>query len=107
MKHNLTRLARQLRKNTTDAERKLWSHLRAKQLNDLKFRRQQPIGRYIVDFVCFEKRLVIELDGGQHSKLENKDLKRTQWLQESGYQVIRFWNNQVLQNIDGVLTRIQ
>lgn len=77
MPGNLTPLARQLRKNTTAAEKQLWQQLRAKQLHGFKFKRQQPIGNYIVDFVCFEKRLVIELDGGQHMEQADGDALRT------------------------------
>ena len=90
----------------TDSERILWNHLRAKRMNNLKFRRQQPIGNYIVDFICFEKKLIIEVDGGQHMENEETDLKRTQWLKENGYQVIRFWNNEVLHNCRGVLEEV-
>jgi len=106
MKSRSTQLARHLRKEMTSAERILWSYLRAKQLNGLKFRRQQPIGDYIVDFVCFEKRLIIEVDGGQHAENGDADLRRTQWLNERGYRVIRFWNNEVLNHCSGVLYKI-
>ena len=102
----LIHLARQLRKNSTDAERLLWFHLRARRMNSLKFRRQQPIGPYIVDFICFEKKLIIEVDGGQHNENKNKDMTRTQWLNNQGYQVIRFWNHEVLQNSIDVLEEI-
>ena len=90
----------------TPAERVLWRHLRGKQLKNLKFRRQQPIGNYIVDFVCFEKRLVIEIDGGHHAVDEVSDSHRTSWLNEKGYTLIRFWNNEVLTNCSGVLEKI-
>ena len=103
---SLTQFARKLRKNSTEAERLIWSHLRGRRLNNLKFRRQQPVGSYIVDFICFEKRLIIELDGGQHNENKKKDLIRTQWLNEQGYQVIRFWNHEVLQNSKDVLEAI-
>lgn len=84
----------------------LWKHLRAKQLEGLKFRRQQPIGKYIVDFVCFEKMVIIEADGGQH--LESvRDKERDDWLNCQNYQVLRFWNNEVLTNIQGVLEVIK
>ena len=99
------RFARDLRKNQTDAERKLWKHLRSKQIDSLKFRRQQPIGNYIVDFVCFEKKLVIELDGSQHIDNSN-DIGRDNWLKSQGFHVMRFWNNDVLKNIEGVLLSI-
>ncbi len=92
-------------KKSTDAERLLWKHLKAKQLGGLKFRRQQPMKDYIVDFVCFEKGIVIEVDGGQH--YENKDdKKRDEWLRGEGFKVLRFWNNEVLKNINGVLKEI-
>jgi very-short-patch-repair endonuclease len=96
-----TNLARQLRKNSTAAERKLWRYLRSRSLAGFKFVRQQPIGPYVVDFVCREQRLVIEVDGGQHA--DNKqDAIREQWLVDHRYRVLRFWNNDVLGNIEGV-----
>jgi very-short-patch-repair endonuclease len=98
---NKTR-ARQLRKNMTEAELALWRHLRLRQLIGCKFRRQQPIGNYIVDFVCFEKQLIIEIDGGQHSQQSTYDCERDEWLHKEGFRVIRFWNNQVLQEIEAV-----
>ena len=98
----LTPLAINLRRNSTDAERLLWKYLRAKQLESLKFKRQQPIGSFIVDFVCFEHKLIIELDGGQHVENIEPDLARTHWLESQGFSVIRFWNNDVLQNTEGV-----
>ncbi len=96
--------AKELRKNCTDAEKIMWEILRAKNLFGLKFRRQQPIGKYVVDFVCFDKKLIIELDGGQHGEEQNrlKDDERTKYLEHLGYKVLRFWNNDVLHNIDGV-----
>ncbi len=98
--------ARELRKNMTDAERKLWNHLRNRQLGGLKFRRQHPIGKYVVDFVCFEKKIVIEVDGSQH--LENRiyDAERTEWLEKQGFKVIRVWNNDVLNEIEVVLEEL-
>ncbi len=103
---NLTKTARTLRHNSTDAERKLWSYIRAKKLEGFKFRRQQPIGNYIVDFICLEKRLIIELDGGQHAIDREKDIERDRWLNNEGFHVIRFWNNDVLDNHEGVLLGI-
>ena len=94
--------ARALRKNPTEVERLLWRHLRFCQLDGYKFRRQQPLGSYIVDFVCLEKRLVVELDGGQHTGQTNYDSARDAWLRAEGFLVLRFWNNDVTQNIDGV-----
>ncbi len=98
--------ARQLRRNQTDAEKRLWMALRNRQICQLKFRRQVPIGRYIADFVCFENKLIIELDGGQHADAENYDEERTVWLQSQGFVVVRFWNNDVMSNMEGVLMRI-
>jgi very-short-patch-repair endonuclease len=108
-KINLTPLAKNLRKESTDAERLIWSRLRAGRLEGLKFRRQHPIGPYIVDFVCLERKLVIELDGGQHALPEEtqKDNQRDSWLKEEGYTVLRFWNNEVLTNLNGVLEEIR
>ena len=94
--------ARKLRKNLTDAERALWRHLRTRQIAGHKFRRQQPIGRYIVDFVNFEERLIVEVDGGHHSEQVDRDATRTTWLEARGYRVLRFWNNQVLEDIEAV-----
>ena len=99
-------LARSLRLRSTDAERQLWRHLRDRQLAGYKFRRQRPIGRYIVDFICMEHRLIVEVDGGQHDWNAGADRLRTEVLTASGYRVIRFWNNDVLSNTDGVLQQI-
>ena len=96
--------ARELRQNMTDAERRLWKELRGGSLG-ARFRRQAPIGPYIVDFACFQRRLVIEIDGGQH--LENSsDATRDAWLEEQGFRVLRFWNHEVLKNPEGVLQMI-
>lgn len=97
-----TSLARRLRKNSTQAERALWQQLRAARLNGHKFRRQQPIGRYLVDFVCFEARLIVEVDGGQHADQQPYDEKRTAWLKAERFRVLRFWNTEVLGNLEGV-----
>jgi very-short-patch-repair endonuclease len=94
--------ARELRNNPTQAERLLWQHLRLRQLAGYKFRRQQPLGNYIVDFVCLEKRLAIEVDGGQHSTQVAYDEQRTAWLEEQGFRVLRFWDNEVIHNIEAV-----
>jgi very-short-patch-repair endonuclease len=94
--------ARQLRKNMTEAERTLWKYHRLRQFDGHKFRRQQPIGKYIVDFVCLEKRLIIEVDGGRHSEQVVYDLERNAWLEEQGFRVLRFWDNQVLKEIEGI-----
>ncbi|MDA0733212.1 MAG: endonuclease domain-containing protein [Chloroflexi bacterium] len=99
-----TSRAKQLRQSSTDSERMLWRHLRAYQMNGHKFRRQQPIGPYVVDFVCFEKKLIIELDGGHHAQPDEAEYDniRTEWLQSQGFQVLRFWNNQVLAETEAV-----
>ena len=96
--------AKQLRKNTTDAERLLWRELRSRQLGGHKFRRQQPLGRFIVDFVCLEKRLVIEVDGGHHAEQQQAahDAQRTVWLRTEGFRVLRFWDHEVLKDLDAV-----
>ena len=93
--------AKQMRRDMTDAERKLWSILRSRQLGGAKFRRQQPIGPFIVDFVCQEAKFIIEADGGQHSD-GGADERRTAFLESKGYRVHRFWNNQILENPEGV-----
>jgi very-short-patch-repair endonuclease len=90
----------------TDAERLLWKSLRHKQLDGHRFRRQFPIGRFIADFVCIEQKVVIELDGGQHQDEVVYDEQRTIFLRQSGWNVLRFWNNDVMGNIDGVLSTI-
>jgi very-short-patch-repair endonuclease len=102
---NLTERAKDLRKSSTDAERFLWKFLRTKQVEGLKFRRQQPIGKYIADFVCFEKSLIIEVDGGHHST--DRDADRDSWLISQGFKVLRFWNHDVLLNIEGVVEMIR
>jgi very-short-patch-repair endonuclease len=98
--------ARQLRKRPTDSELKLWSALRQRQLDGFKFRRQVPLGEFIADFACMSERLIIEVDGGQHDADRKKDDARTAWLNARGYRVIRFWNNDVLGNLDGVVQTI-
>jgi len=100
------RLARKLRTNQTDAETVLWDRIRNRQIDGHKFARQVPIGRYICDFVCREKQIVIEVDGGQHNE-SSEDAVRDLYLTAEGYRVLRFWNNDVLGNIEGVLTTIQ
>lgn len=98
--------ARALRNNPTEVEKLLWRRLRMWQLDDYKFRRQQPLGNYIVDFVCFEKRLIVELDGGQHATETHYDAARDDWLRAQGFVVLRFWNNEVVDNIEGVTEKI-
>jgi very-short-patch-repair endonuclease len=107
MPSKLTRYAKRLRRNATQAESQLWNRLRARRMEGIKFRRQQPIENLIVDFVSFEKRIVIEIDGGQHAMVKDKDNERDALLDENGFTVLRFWNNEVLQNIDGVLEVIR
>jgi very-short-patch-repair endonuclease len=98
--------AKTLRTNQTDAEQRLWYHLRAHRFMDLKFKRQKPLGRYIVDFICLERHLIIEIDGGQHAEQVEYDRHRDTWLHSQGYTVLRFWNHEVMQQLDGVLERI-
>jgi BirA family biotin operon repressor/biotin-[acetyl-CoA-carboxylase] ligase len=100
----LTGVARKLRRNMTEAEKRLWRHLRASQMG-VKFTRQFPIGDYIADFACRSLKLVIECDGGQHCE-NDTDQERTRAIEAHGYRVIRFWNNDILQNTEGVLIRI-
>ena len=95
--------ARNLRRYQTDAEKRLWRYLRNRGLEGRKFRRQHPVGPYIVDFACLEKRLIIELDGGQHALQSEKDAERTEYLESRGFRVLRFWNNQVLKETSAVL----
>ena len=106
MKHKSTTLnqAKMLRKNMTEQEKVLWNILRNNQFYGLKFRRQVPIGNYVADFVCEIHNVIIELDGGQHNASENieKDKLRTEFLENKGYKVLRFWNNEVDNNLDGV-----
>jgi very-short-patch-repair endonuclease len=89
----------------TDAERKLWQALRARQFDGLKFRRQVPVGPYVADFLCYRARLVVELDGGQHVE-SARDEVRDRWFTQNGFRVLRFWNNDVLKNLDGVSVAI-
>lgn len=101
-----TARSRQLRSNATEAEKRLWHYLRSRQIRGTRFNRQFPIGQFICDFVCREHRLVIELDGGQHGAAGEYDQRRTRFLAAQGYRVIRFWNSDVLDNIEGVVMRI-
>ena len=102
---DLTTWARELRRSPTDAERRLWRPLRLRQAN-VKFRRQAVIGRYIVNFVCFEQKLVIELAGGRHAEQQTYDAKRTAWLGGQGFRVLRFWDNDVLKDTDAAVRAI-
>jgi very-short-patch-repair endonuclease len=98
--------AKALRKSMTDAERLLWRYLRNRELGGWKFRRQYPVGHFIVDFICLEKNIVIEVDGGQHDENKELDLQRSAYLNRVGYRVLRFWNNEVLQETEAVLSSI-
>ena len=99
--------AKTLRSHQTEAEQRLWYHLRAHRFMDIKFKRQKPIGCYIVDFVCVERRLIVEVDGGQHAEQLIYDQQRDAWLRVQGYTVLRFWNNEVMQQLEGVLEKIR
>ena len=99
--------AKVLRNNPTDTELFLWKYLQKSQIEGFKFRRQQPIGQYIVDFVCPKKKLIIELDGGGHAFQEEKDKRRDIWLKKEGFTVLRFWDNDVFNNIEGILESIR
>ena len=96
--------AARLRRDQTDVEQRFWLAVRNRRLDGFKFRRQATIGRYIVDFLCVEAMLIVELDGGQHS--EEADAARTRFLEDIGYRVIRFWNNDVIENFEGVLETV-
>ena len=98
--------AKALHRSLTPAEAKLWAHLRAHRMQDAHFRNQHAIGKYIVDFCAARKKLVIELDGSQHLEQTTYDAERTAFLESKGYRVLRFWNDQVLQDIEGVLNAI-
>jgi len=100
------RNARALRKSETDAERKIWQQLRSRSLNGAKFRRQHPVGPYIVDFIYINEKLIIELDGGQHQQQQAYDVQRTAFLEMAGYQVMRFWDNDVLLRTESVMQAI-
>jgi very-short-patch-repair endonuclease len=99
--------ARELRRCSTESEKKLWLMLRNRQIDGVKFRRQVPIGPYIADFAAIEALLIVEVDGGQHASREPADRRRTAWLQRRGFRVARFWNNDVLGNPEGVIESIQ
>jgi len=106
MEKRLTPIARKLRRDATAVESKLWQRLRSRQIEGAKFRRQFPIGPYIADFACIELKLIIELDGGQHVESAT-DAGRTARLETNGYTVIRFWNSEVIENLEGVLEAIR
>lgn len=102
----LRQKARELRNTATDAERRLWQHLRLKQLGGCKFRRQVPVAGYIADFLCLERKLIVELDGGQHAEQTAYDAQRTNVLESEGYRVVRYWNDDVLLRTVDVLEDI-
>ena len=99
--------AKTLRTKQTEAEQRLWYHLRAHRFLALKFKRQKPMERFIVDFVCVEHQLIIEIDGGQHAEQAEYDQHRDAWLRSQGYTVLRFWNHEVMQQMEGVLEQIR
>ena len=98
-------LARRLRQNMTEAEKNLWHQIRANKLHGLSFRRQHPIGRYIADFACIPAMLVVEVDGGQHNESQ-RDAVRDAYMKQQGWRVLRFWNNQINENLSGILEAI-
>ncbi len=100
-------LARNLRKNMTDPEQQLWDALRKRQLDGYRFRRQMPLGRYITDFICLEARLVIELDGNHHHDQQGYDRERDNWMQQQNFQVLRFWNHEILNHQQFVIQQIR
>ncbi len=103
----LVETAKNLRKQQTFVENIMWGRLRSRQIAGTKFRRQQPIGKYVVDFISFEKKLIVELDGGQHASQRDKDKTRENFLISQGFKVLRFWNNEVLENVEGVMETIR
>ncbi len=103
----LTGVAKCLRREMTDAERVPWREVRTNRFAGFKFKRQEPLGLYVVDFVCYEARLIVELDGGQHADQQEADAERTRWLASRGFRVVRFWNNDVLTNTAGVMQEIE
>lgn len=106
MSNPLLPFAKQMRTAPTEAESRLWQRLRAGRLQGFKFKRQQPLGGYIVDFICFDRRLVVEVDGSQHIDQASRDAVRTAWLESRDFVVLRFWNDDVLRDTDDVLAAI-
>lgn len=102
-----TSFSRKLRREMTEAEKHLWRFLRIRQMNGAKFRRQHPVGRYILDFACVELKVAVEVDGGQHMENAQYDRHRNDWLKTQGWEILRFWNTEVLQNTEGVLQVIE
>jgi adenine-specific DNA-methyltransferase len=100
---------KKLRKNSTPQEIIFWSRVRAKRFKGLKFKRQHPIGRYVIDFICLEKKLIIEIDGWQHKeeKQERYDKERTDYLEKQGFRIIRFWNDEVNNNLEGIFLKLE
>jgi very-short-patch-repair endonuclease len=101
-----TARSRALRRNQSDAESRLWYHLRDRRLGGCKFRRQFPVGPYVADFACVDRRLIVELDGGQHALQVERDARRSAYLEQQGFTVLRFWNDQVLRETEAVLEEI-
>ncbi len=106
MNKRLRNLQKSLRHHSNDAEKRIWWQLRGRRFSHVKFRRQQIIAGYIVDFICFEKNLIIEIDGSQHSEQTEYDRERTEKLTREGFKVLRFWNNEIFNQMDSVLERI-
>ncbi len=104
---NILTNAKSLRSHQTEAEQRLWYHLRAHRFMGMKFKRQKPVGRYIVDFICVERQLIIEVDGEQHAEQAGYYQQRDAWLSGQGFMVLRFWNNEVMQQLEGVLEQIR
>ena len=100
MRNKLQNIAKILRRRPTEAEKFMWRYLKSRQLEGLKFRRQEPIGNYVVDFVCYEKKIIVEIDGGQHCV--ERDGNRDRWLESQNFKILRFWNTEVLKNAQGV-----
>jgi very-short-patch-repair endonuclease len=96
-----------LRHNTTDEEKLLWERLRNRRFENLKFRRQEAVGKFVADFICYERKILIELDGSHHMEQKERDAERDSWFSGQGYKVIRFWNHEVAADIEGVLERIK
>lgn len=104
---SLLEKSKELRSGATEVEKLIWSKIRDRKLGGIKFRRQHPMGSYIVDFVSLEKKLVVELDGGQHTEDREYDRQRTRWIESRGFKVLRFWNSEVIENLQGVLEAIR
>ena len=107
LKHIIARQAKELRKNSTAAEAILWEYLKSRQFCNLKFRRQETIGKFIADFVCFEEKIIIEVDGKPHETQKERDAERDGWLEGQGFTVLRFWNDDVLQDKELVFQKIK